>query len=166
MKKKILIALGIVLVGIQFFQPAKNTSATPSANHIANKYATPAEVRQILEQSCNDCHSNNTVYPWYAAVQPIAWWLADHVNEGKREINFDEFLTYSPKKAAHKLEEVSEMVKENEMPLKSYTLIHRNAVLTEQEKLALSSWAMSTMDSIKIQNNLPVEEEKNGKGEH
>jgi hypothetical protein len=145
------------LVIIQFFRPARNISSAKSPNDISNKYAVPASVQEILNTSCYDCHSNNTVYPWYANIQPVAWWLADHVNEGKKELNFSEFITYSPKKAHHKLEEVIEMVKEGEMPLQSYTIIHQNAKLSDAQKLEIATWADGLMKEIALANNLPPE---------
>ncbi len=148
MLKKIAYILLAALVIIQFFRPERNTASGAQTNAIANKYAVPANVNGILQKACNDCHSNNTVYPWYANIQPVAWWLADHVNEGKGELNFDEFLTYSPKKAHHKMEEVIEMVKEGEMPLNSYTIIHRNANLSQEEKVAITDWASGVMKEI------------------
>jgi hypothetical protein len=157
MVKKIAIGLLVALVIIQFFRPARNISADKSPNDITNKYAVPASVQEILKTSCYDCHSNNTVYPWYANIQPVAWWLADHVNEGKKELNFSDFLTYSPKKAHHKLEEVNEMVKEGEMPLQSYTIIHQNAKLSEPQKLEIATWADGLMKEIALANNLQPE---------
>jgi hypothetical protein len=157
MIKKIAYVLLAALVIIQFFRPARNISTAKSPNDISNKYAVPASVQEILNTSCYDCHSNNTVYPWYANIQPVAWWLADHVNEGKKELNFSEFITYSPKKAHHKLEEVIEMVKEGEMPLQSYTIIHQNAKLSDAQKLEISNWADGLMKEIALANNLPPE---------
>jgi len=157
MIKKIAYVLLVALIIIQFFKPERNLSTTRSANDITNKYAVPASVQEILKTSCFDCHSNNTVYPWYANIQPVAWWLADHVNEGKRELNFSEFLTYSPKKAHHKLEEVNDMVKEGEMPLQSYTIIHQNAKLSEAQKLEIATWADGLMKEIALANNLQPE---------
>ena len=157
MIKKIAYVLLVALIIIQFFKPERNLSTTRSANDITNKYAVPASVQEILKTSCFDCHSNNTVYPWYANIQPVAWWLADHVNEGKRELNFSEFLTYSPKKAHHKLEEVNDMVKEGEMPLQSYTIIHQNAKLSEAQKLEIATWADVLMKEIALANNLQPE---------
>lgn len=156
MFKKILIGLLFVLIFLQFIRPERNISEGKSANHISNKYAVPENVDAILKKACNDCHSNNTVYPWYANVQPVGMWLADHVKEGKGELNFDEFLTYSPKKAHHKLEECIEMVKEGEMPLNSYTWIHKDANLTQDEKVAITDWASATMQRIATENNLPT----------
>jgi hypothetical protein len=155
--KKIILGVAVLLVVIQFFRPEKNISTGPSANNIENKYNTPNEVKVILDKACNDCHSNNTKYPWYANFQPVAWWLDHHVDEGKGEINFDEFLTYPPKKARHKMEEVNKMVKEGEMPLNSYTWVHKDAVLTQAEKLVLAEWAVATMKTIETENNLKPE---------
>ena len=157
MIKKIAYVLLAALVIIQFFKPERNLSTTKSPNDITNKYAVPASVQEILKTSCFDCHSNNTVYPWYANIQPVAWWLADHVNEGKRELNFSEFLTYAPKKAHHKLDEVNDNVKEGEMPLQSYTIIHQNAKLSEAQKLEIATWADGLMKEIALANNLQPE---------
>lgn len=163
MVKKIAIGLAIILVAIQFFRPSKNISAQPSASHIATHYNTSDDVKAILERSCNDCHSNNTTYPWYASIQPIAWWLNNHIEEGKGEINFDEFMTLKPKKAHHKMDEVNEMVQEGEMPLKSYTLIHRNAILSRDEKIRISNWALAVMKTIEQENGAELKEEEGGK---
>lgn len=154
MIRKILLALLVALVLIQFIRPAKNQSPEISANDISRIYSVPANVNDILKKACTDCHSNNTNYPWYNNVQPIAWWLADHIKEGKKELNFSEFSSYPPKKQHHKLEEVIEQVKEGEMPLNSYTWVHKNAVLTEEEKLALSTWADVLRKEIATKNNI------------
>ncbi|MBL0355970.1 MAG: heme-binding domain-containing protein [Chitinophagaceae bacterium] len=151
MFKKILLLLLAALVIIQFFHPEKNSNATPeaTANDVSKVFPMPDSVQNILERSCYDCHSNNTEYPWYAEVQPIAWWLNNHIEEGKREVNFNEFASYSPRRQYKKFEEIIEQVKEDEMPLSSYTIIHKDAVLSKEQKLALSSWASAAMDSMK-----------------
>lgn len=149
MKKKLFIGLVLLLVIIQFIQPEKNIAATPSKNAIANKYTVPEDVSTILKTSCYDCHSNNTVYPWYSNIQPGAWFMAHHIDEGKRELNFDEFLSYPNRKAAHKLEEVAEVVEKHEMPLSSYTLIHTNAKLNDQQIKILKDWALGLKAEIK-----------------
>ncbi|WP_119080514.1 heme-binding domain-containing protein [Chitinophaga alhagiae] len=142
-------ALLAILVVIQFFRPARNTAAVPSANDISTAYAVPAEVSTILGKACNDCHSNNTTYPWYASVQPVAWWLAKHVNDGKRHLNFSEFTAYPLARQFHKLEETVEMVNEKEMPLNSYTIIHTNATLTDAERKLLVNWCESIKDTMR-----------------
>jgi hypothetical protein len=148
--KRILLILLVALIAIQFVRPAKNVSTDQSRN-IKTLYAVPENVHTILTKACNDCHTNNTIYPWYAAVQPVLWWLDDHVKEGKSHLNFDEYTTYNLRRQYHKMEEVIEMVKEKEMPLDSYTWVHRDAKLTDEERVILSSWAQSVMDTMKAQ---------------
>lgn len=160
MIRKILIVLLVALVIIQFFRPAKNTATGEQPNAIAKAYPVPQEVADILKVSCNDCHSNNSAYPWYNNIQPVAWWLKNHVDEAKAELNFDEFAAYKPKKAHHKLKEVIEQVKEGEMPLNSYLWTHGEAKLSEGQKTILINWAQSLMNEIAVKNNLPQEEEK------
>lgn len=109
MKKKFLLGLFVVLVVIQFFRPEKNNS-NDQQYHLSTKYVVPGEVVTILEGACNDCHSNLTKYPWYANIQPVAWWLADHVREGKQHLNFSNFTSRKVAVQNHKFEEIVEMV--------------------------------------------------------
>lgn len=154
MLRKILIGLMVALVIIQFIRPERNVASAMSANDISTKYTVPDDVNKLLQKACNDCHSNNTVYPWYSNIQPVGWWLQNHVNEGKEELNFSEFATYKNKKAAHKLEEVVELVEEGEMPLESYTIVHKEAKLTNEEKATLVTWAKALHQQIK---SMPAE---------
>jgi hypothetical protein len=149
MIKKILLVLLVAFIVIQFFRPEKNISTEPSPNSISSLMALPAPVEGILQKSCYDCHSNNTDYPWYAKVQPVTWWLNDHIKDGKKHLNFSEYASYSLRRQYHKMEEVIEMVKEEEMPLNSYTLVHRDADLSDSEREVLTSWAASVMDDMK-----------------
>ncbi|GAB3944898.1 heme-binding domain-containing protein [Spirosoma harenae] len=148
MLRKILIALLVILVIIQFFRPEKNQASGPSPNDIATKYAVPANVQTVLKRSCYDCHSNNTTYPWYDNIQPVAWWLNSHIHEGKEELNFSEFTAYSPKRARHKLEEVGEAVTDGWMPLGSYLWIHHDAKLKPEEAKLIADWASKIRSEI------------------
>lgn len=160
MKKKLLwIVLGLIVI-IQFIRPTKNNNPEVSANQIYSMYATSNEVKTILDKACNDCHSNVTKYPWYNNIQPIAWFVSHHVNEGKEHLNFSEFGAYNPKRQSKKLDEVIDEVKEGGMPLSSYTLIHTNAKLSQEEKTTLTQWAQSIMDSIKTKNPNMTSDEK------
>lgn len=154
MKKKILIGLAAVLVLIQFIRPEKNDSNIQT-NHIANKYMMPQEVKEIFAKACDDCHSNNTRYPWYSNFQPVAWWLDDHVKDGKRHLNMSELGARRINLQNHKLEEIIEMVDKKEMPLNSYTWVHTDAKLTEVERNWITNWAKSAMDYIKA--NYPAD---------
>lgn len=150
MKKKILIAVLGLLIVAQFIRPAKNISDDRTRD-ISTKYYVPLQVNSILQSSCNDCHSNKTVYPWYAEVQPMGWWLNKHVNDGKKDLNFSTFTKLPIAVQNHKLEEMIEMVKDGEMPLPSYTYLglHSEANLTTEQRELLVRWAEHQMDSIK-----------------
>lgn len=137
------------LIAIQFFHPKRNKSEGPQPNYIGKVYAIPDDVQSIMAKACNDCHSNNTRYPWYSKIQPVHWWLNKHVLEGKKKINYDEYTNRPLRYQYHKLEETIEMVKEGEMPLNSYTWTHKDAKLTEEEKAKITGWAQSVMDTMK-----------------
>jgi len=141
--KRILIVLLIAFIVIQFIRPARNTQEGLLANDITHVKTVPDTVLHLLQRSCYDCHSNNTVYPWYMNIQPSAWYLANHINEGKHELNFSEFGSYTPAKQLKKLQKLGREVKEGGMPLSSYTLIHRYASLNEGEKQLIINWTDS-----------------------
>lgn len=145
------ISLLVVLAGLQFYRPAKNISAQTPPTDIVQAYALPDNVASVLHKACYDCHSNNTNYPWYNNIQPVGIWLADHVDEGKRELNFSEFGNFKTKRKLKKLKEIVSEVEEGEMPLKSYTLIHKEAVLTPEEKQMLIDWAKGLAQKISME---------------
>lgn len=147
--KKIFWLLLLALVIIQFIRPEKNIAAALSPTDISTKYTITAEVKPILDKACYDCHSNNTQYPWYSNIQPIAWWLANHIKDGKRHLNFSTFTAYSYKRADHKMEEVIETVEKHEMPMDSYTWMHKNAKLTDAERTTIKKWAQQVRDQIR-----------------
>lgn len=148
MFKKILLVLLVALVAIQFFHPARNESTGEQTHYIGKTYPVPDDVKQILAKACNDCHSNNTRYPWYSKLQPVDWWLTDHINDGKKHLNFDEYTSRSLRYQYNKMKETIEEVKEGGMPLDSYTWIHKDAILTDAEKTRLFDWANGVMDSL------------------
>jgi hypothetical protein len=148
--KRFFIGLLILFALIQFYpRPAKNINNQPAPMELNRVHAVPANVMAILENSCYDCHSNNTKYPWYSNLQPVAYFLGDHIREGKEELNFSVFGSYSIRRRYRKLEEMIDEVKAGEMPLKSYTLIHRNATVNKHQALLLTDWATALRDSIK-----------------
>ena len=143
MKKKIVTVLVVVLVIIQFFRIDKVNPSYSASNDLIVVSSPSSEVEQILKQSCYDCHSFETKYPWYTNVAPVSWWIKDHINEGREELNFSEWATYSEKRKKHKLEEFVEMIEEDEMPLSSYTWGHPEASLSEEQKQTLIDWVKS-----------------------
>ena len=148
MIKKVLPGLCLLLVAAQFIRPAKNISAAVDTADISGKFAVPPEVKRVLQNACYDCHSNRTRYPWYAEIQPIGWWLAKHVKDGKAHLNFSEFATYSPKRTADKLDQISDEVSQHVMPLFSYKWGHTEARLPAAEKEAVVTWGDNLHDEI------------------
>jgi hypothetical protein len=151
MKKatKIIIGILIFLIIIQFIKPNRNTGDALGRNDFTHEIETPDSIMKILKVSCFDCHSNHTDYPWYAEINPVSWWLSNHVNEGKKELNFSEFVTYNERRANKKLDEIAKQLKEHEMPLSSYTFLHPDAKLNEQQINSLVKWTEAAKEEIK-----------------
>ena len=147
---KIFLVLAALLLLSQFIRPERNESDDRTYD-ISTKYTVPADVNHVLQVACNDCHSNKTTYPWYANMQPVAWWLNDHVIDGKRHLNFSEFTKRPLAIQYHKFEEIVEMVEEKEMPMKEYTDLgmHPDANLTNDQRELIVSWARGQMAIMK-----------------
>jgi hypothetical protein len=132
--------IGVAFITMQFFGPAKTNPPVDEAKSIqANARLTP-EVSAILTRACQDCHSHQTRWPWYSHIAPVSWFLVDHVTEARKELNFSEWASYTPKRMRKKLEEMSEEVEAGAMPLKSYLLLHGDAKLSPAEVQALMAW--------------------------
>jgi hypothetical protein len=147
--KRTLVFLLFALIVIQFIHPKPNKSTGDQPNYIGKVFPVPEDVRAILQKACNDCHSNNTRYPWYSNIQPVDWWLTNHIKEGKAHLNFDEYITRNLRYQYGKMKETVDLVKEGEMPLNSYTWIHKDAILTGDERSKLTGWAQGIMDTLK-----------------
>lgn len=119
----------MALVVIQFFPVTLNESDSIPQSDFMIVNQVPATINNQLQVSCYDCHSNNTDYPWYSKIQPAAWYLEDHIKEGKDELNFNEWDTYSSRRKNSKLRSIIKQIESGEMPLESYTLIHGGARL-------------------------------------
>ena len=144
--KRVFFLLIIILVVIQFFRPALNKSKQAYPNDISRVYPLPDKVQGVLRTSCYDCHSNSTTYPWYAHIQPVGWWLAAHIKEGKEELNFNEFGNYSRRRQQSTLKAIASSIKDRAMPLDSYTLIHEKAKLSANDKELVLQWIEQTKD--------------------
>lgn len=150
--KKVLLALLIVFIAIQFIQPARNKSGQALPTDIANTYTLPANVQAIFRTSCYDCHSNRTNYLWYFNVQPVGWFLANHIKDGKAELNFSEFGAYSTRRQMSKLRAIESSIQDGTMPLASYTFIHKDARLTKEDKAVLLDWINKAKDNMTQKN--------------
>jgi hypothetical protein len=149
MWKRILLAGAVILLAIQFIRPTRNLSTqAPGADDFIVRFNPPANVSSALRRACYDCHSDSTRYPWYADIQPVAWWLASHIDEGKEHLNLSRFGTYTPRVQARKLNRISDEMVNREMPLWSYTLIHADARLTDAEVNEVSDWIDALHDKL------------------
>jgi len=150
MKKKLLTGIVVILIAIQFVPTEKNESNDMQYD-ISTKYAIPADVKVVLKNACNDCHSNTTSYPWYSDIQPVGFWLDHHVNDGKKHLNFSTFTKMPIAVQNHKLEEVIEQTEEKEMPMPSYTYLglHSNANLSDEQRALIINWAKGEMAKLK-----------------
>lgn len=138
--KIILLILLIVFVGIQFIPTKRNQSESIPNTDFMVVNNVPQNIYNSLQTSCYDCHSNNTSYPWYNKVQPVAWFLESHIEEGKAELNFSDWNTYSNRRKKSKLKSIVSQIEDDKMPLISYTLIHKDAVLTQKQKTEIIDW--------------------------
>ncbi len=137
----LVLACGFLL--LQFSPAAKTNPLADDTRTLAARLHVTPEVRTILARSCDDCHSNRTHWPWYSHVAPVSWWLTDHVNHGRRHMNFSDWARYDQAAADHLLNDICKTVKQGYMPLDSYTLMHRAAVLTPQDVGTLCAWTQT-----------------------
>ncbi|MEQ1923564.1 MAG: heme-binding domain-containing protein [Pyrinomonadaceae bacterium] len=155
MKKAFKIAAIVLVLGfitIQFFGIDKTNPPIVESETLEAVVAVPPDVALILGRSCNDCHTDKTVYPWYANIQPSGWFLKDHIDHGKSHLNLSKFATYEKNKKIKSLEEICEEVQSAAMPLPSYLWIHRDARLSESDKRALCDWteqAIANLEAVK-----------------
>ena len=153
--KKVLIIIIVAFILIQFFPINKNNSiATPQLDFLKIKN-TPESTANLIRNACYDCHSNESKYPWYSNVQPLGWFLENHIKEGRKELNFSTFATYQKKKQVKKLEEAVEMIEHSEMPLDSYIIAHSEAKLTVAEQKELIDYFKLVSKDVRIMNDLP-----------
>ena len=138
--KIILLILTIVFVGIQFIPTKRNQSESVPNTDFMIVNNVPNNIKATLQTSCYDCHSNNTSYPWYNTVQPVAWFLENHIEEGKSELNFSEWDNYSNRRKKSKLKSIVSQIKDNKMPLSSYTFIHKNTIISNNQKKEIIAW--------------------------
>jgi hypothetical protein len=121
----------------QFFQPERTNPPVES------EIDAPPEVAAILERSCYTCHSHETEWPWYAYVTPVSWWVAEHVEHGRGDLNFSQWPVLDFEQLEHSFRDIDEQIEAGEMPLKSYLLLHREARLSDEDRQVLRRWAQS-----------------------
>lgn len=146
--KRILLFVIILLIAIQFIPYKHPQTNNNTKGDIIVTGQISGEIASILKTSCYDCHSNQTHYPWYSHIAPVSWLLASHINEGKEDLNFSEWNSYNKRRKISKLSDIKELVEKNEMPISSYTFIHRKAKLNEHEKNLIMKWSDELTDKL------------------
>lgn len=155
-----LIALAVIFVALQFKQPDRTNPPENPADTLEARLNVPADVKAVLDRSCADCHTNRTSWPFYSYIAPMSWFVADHVHEGRRELNFSVWGTYEPRRQRRKLNEICEQVESGAMPLESYLIIHRNAKLAPEEAQLLCTWAKAEEAKLPAPNAQPSPAQK------
>lgn len=138
--KIIAIVFALAFIIIQFIRPDFTNPSINQAETLEAATQVPDNVQKILNRSCKDCHSNETKYPWYSNIQPSAWFLSDHIQEGRKELNLSVWKTYEPRRQRRKLGEICEQVQSKEMPLPSYLWIHWDTKMSESDIKTLCDW--------------------------
>lgn len=153
--KIILPFLAVIFIIMQFFTIDKTNPIADQSLDFVEMTNPPQNISLLLKSTCYDCHSYHTKYPWYTNIAPFSWIIADHIKEGRKELNFSEWGNYTAKRADHKLEECYEEVEEGEMPLKGYTLIHTESRLSESERAELIGWFKEYRKTANLLNSNP-----------
>lgn len=144
-KRNIILAVVAILVVMQFFRIDKTNPTADPAKDFITAENPPAEMASLLKDACYDCHSYHTKYPWYTNIAPVSWWIKGHIDHGVEHLNFSTWTDYDADKRSHKLEEIAEEVEEKHMPLKSYTWLHPEAKMTDEQRTAMEEWAKSKL---------------------
>ena len=139
--KVIAVVFVLAFIALQFYRPEIINPPVIESETLASTTRVPANIQALLKRSCNDCHSNQTIYPWYSHVTPFSWLLAEHIEEGRRELNFSVWNTYSGNRKRNKFDEICEQVTTGEMPHNQYLWIHAEARFSEEDKKLLCDWA-------------------------
>ncbi|PHS65853.1 MAG: cytochrome C [Flavobacterium sp.] len=148
MKKKIIIILIAIVVLIQFYPMEKPTVTIDNPNDLLVTSKVPENISKLLKNACYDCHSNESIFPWYSNVAPVKWMLYDHISEAREELNFSNWNSLETDDKADILDDISSMVLEGEMPIKGYTILHSEANLSEADRELIATWADEMLDLI------------------
>lgn len=139
--KWVVIIFFAAFVIIQFIRPARTNPPVNPAQSIEASLQVSPQVAAIFDRSCNDCHSNKTVWPWYSNVAPVSWLVTDDVKQGRSAMNFSEWGSYDKDKQSHRLRDMCEQVSDGNMPLSIYTPLHRGSKLSADDVKTICDWA-------------------------
>jgi hypothetical protein len=148
--KTIATILAILFIAAQFVRPERTNPPVDPARSVHAAAQVRPEVSAILKRSCFDCHSNETVWPWYSQITPVNWWMVkSHVEHARGHFNFSNWAAIAAKDQDHILDEICEEVEAGAMPLPSYLIAHGDARLSEQDKQAICAWTKAERQRLK-----------------
>jgi hypothetical protein len=154
--RRLILILVIILLGIQLYRPARTNPPANSAHTLKAIAQVPPDVEQILDRSCSDCHTYNTVWPWYSNVAPVSWFVTSDVNGGRRHLNLSEWATYPSEKQQRRLGDICDEVKAGDMPLRQYTWMHADTKLSDSQRQAICAWTKAEQQRITAKTGVPV----------
>jgi len=145
----------VLFAAAQFVRPARTNPLTEDVRTAQAHLRLPSEVQAVLKRACYDCHSNETRWPWYSNVAPVSWFLTDHVDHGRKHLNFSDWAQagrYTEKQDVYgQLDEIRKEVEARNMPLGSYLILHPDAKLSDPEIKVISDWAVSERQRLAIE---------------
>ena len=145
------ILLALVFAGVQFVRPARSNPPEVAGRSLEAHVQLTPEVETVLRRSCMDCHSNRTEWPWYSHVAPASWLVVDHVNHGRRHLNFSDWARLDREEAGHMFHEICKEAQGGSMPMPSYTLVHCDARLSGDDVKTLCDWASAESERLAAQ---------------
>jgi hypothetical protein len=146
--KWLLIVLVCLFILIQLKRPARTNPAVDLSQTIEARTQMSPHVAAIVDRACRDCHSNKTEWPWYTNVAPVSWWITDHVNTGRKNMNISEWGKLASDRQDKKLRQICDEVEDGAMPLSSYLPMHPKAKLSEQDKKTLCDWTSAERERL------------------
>lgn len=147
--RRLCLFLPVAFIAIQFIPVDRSNPAFDPAQTVERTLAVPPDVKAIFDRSCKDCHSDETVWPWYAKVAPVSWLLVSHVKSAREDMNLSEWALADTSAQLDTLLEVCQQVKKGAMPLASYLLMHRAATLRPHDVTTLCAWSDATRKALK-----------------
>ena len=142
------ILLALVFAGVQFVRPARSNPPEVAGRSLEAHVRLTPEVETVLRRSCMDCHSNRTEWPWYSNVAPASWLVVDHVNHGRKHLNFSDWARFDREEAGHVLKSICKEAQGGSMPMPSYTLVHRDARLDGEDVRTLCDWSRAESERL------------------
>ena len=137
---KIWVALLAAFIAAQFIPVNRQNPAEDPSRSLDAKEHVPPAVKTILSRSCQNCHSNETSWPWYSYVAPASWMIAHDVHAARKKMNFSKWGDYTAEKREEKLEEICEQINEGDMPDPKYLWLHRSARMSRSDRETVCQW--------------------------